>query len=295
MQALWMILASLLLAAMGVCIKFAAVYYSTYELLFWRGLFGMALMAYLCRSQGVKIRTPVPMLHVGRSAVGVISLLAWFYAIAHLPLAMAVTLNYMSSVWVAVFLVASTLALGRFQEATRQGPFLLAVLTAFAGVVLMLRPTLEQNQLFAGLIGLISGIGAAMAYMQVSALGKAGEPETRTVFYFSVGTLITGGVFSLFHGLSPWNSEQAFWLPTIGVLAALGQLALTKAYNRGATLLVANLHYSGIVFAVLFGLVFFGDQITALGCLGMLLILVSGMVSTFLRQRLLVRPPADES
>ena len=295
MQAFWMVLASLSLAAMGVCIKFASPYYSAFELLFWRGLFGMVLMAYLCRHQKVSLRTRVPMMHVGRSLVGVLSLVAWFYAIAHLPLATSVTLNYMSSVWVAVFLVGSTLALGRIHEASRQGPFLLAVLAAFAGVVMMLRPTLEQNQLFAGLIGLLSGMGAAVAYMQVSALGKAGEPESRTVFYFSLGTLVAGAVLSLLNGLSPWNAEESFWLPAIGVLAALGQLALTKAYNRGPTLLVANLHYSGIVFAALFGLLLFGDQISPLGWLGMLLIMGSGMVSTLLRQRLLVRPPADET
>lgn len=295
MQAFWMVLASLSLAAMGVCIKFASPYYSAFELLFWRGLFGMVLMAYLCRHQKVSLHTRVPMMHVGRSLVGVLSLVAWFYAIAHLPLATSVTLNYMSSVWVAVFLVGSTLALGRIQEASRQGPFLLAVLAAFAGVVMMLRPTLEQNQLFAGLIGLLSGMGAAVAYMQVSALGKAGEPESRTVFYFSLGTLVAGAVLSLLNGLSPWNAEESFWLPAIGVLAALGQLALTKAYNRGPTLLVANLHYSGIVFAALFGLLLFGDQISPLGWLGMLLIMGSGMVSTLLRQRLLVRPPADET
>ena len=59
------------------------------------------------------------------------------------------------------------------------------VLAGFAGVVMMLRPTIEQNQVFAGLIGLMSGLTAAFAYMQVMALGKLGEPESRTVFYFA--------------------------------------------------------------------------------------------------------------
>ena len=294
MQAFWMVLASLSLAAMGVCIKFASPYYSAFELLFWRGLFGMVLMAYLCRHQKVSLHTRVPMMHVGRSLVGVLSLVAWFYAIAHLPLATSVTLNYMSSVWVAVFLVGSTLALGRIQEASRQGPFLLAVLAAFAGVVMMLRPTLEQNQLFAGLIGLLSGLMASLAYLQVSALGRVGEPESRTVFYFSVGTTLIGGLATWVQGPTPWDWDKAIWLLPIGLLAALGQLCMTLAYNRGATLVVANLQYSGIVFAALYGLVLFGDAIAWMGWIGMVVIVLSGVLATALRQRTLPSAPADD-
>jgi len=89
------------------------------------------------------------------------------------------------------------------------------VLASFAGVVMMLRPTLDQNQLFAGLIGLLSGMGAALAYMQVTALGKIGEPEGRTVFYFSVGSAGVGMVGIAITGLTPWSTvtwQAASWL-----------------------------------------------------------------------------------
>ena len=79
------------------------------------------------------------------------------------------------------------------------------VLLGFVGVVLTLRPTIDQNQLFAGVVGLLSGMGAALAYMQVTALGKVGEPEVRTVFYFSVGTVVVGAVGALFTDLTPWS------------------------------------------------------------------------------------------
>jgi len=184
MQASWMILASLFFATMSVCIKFAAPYFDTFELVFYRGLIGMAFMASLCKMQNVPLRTTIPMMHVWRSIVGVASLSAWFYAIAHLPLATAMTLNYMSGVWVAAFLVGGTLVMGRLQDAGRQGPMVLTVLVGFAGVVMILRPTIEQNQLFAGVIGLLSGLGASLAYMQVAALGRMGVPESRTVFTF---------------------------------------------------------------------------------------------------------------
>ena len=290
-----MILASLFFATMSVCIKYASAHFDTFELVLYRGLIGMLFMAGLCRAQRVPLATPVPMMHVWRSVIGVASLSAWFYAIAHLPLATAMTLNYMSGVWVATFLIGGTLVLGRLQDLGRQGPIVLTVLGGFAGVVLILRPTIEQNQLFAGVIGLLSGLGAAMAYLQVAALGRVGEPEARTVFYFSVGTTVVGGVCSvLFTGFSPWLWPQALWLLPIGVLAALGQLSMTLAYTQGATLVVANLQYSGIVFSALYGLFLFGDQIPLTGWLGMLLIIACGITATALRNRTLPHPPAEE-
>jgi S-adenosylmethionine uptake transporter len=294
MQASWMILASLFFATMSVCIKFAAPYFDTFELVFYRGLIGMAFMASLCKMQNVSLRTTIPMMHVWRSVVGVASLSAWFYAIAHLPLATAMTLNYMSGVWVAAFLIGGTLVLGRLQDAGQQGPMVLTVLVGFAGVVMILRPTIEQNQLFAGVIGLLSGLGAALAYMQVAALGRMGEPESRTVFYFSIGTTVVGGIVILFTGSSAWTWPHALWLLPIGVLAALGQLSMTKAYSRGSTLVVANLQYSGIVFAALYGLFLFGDQIPLMGWAGMLLIVASGIAATALRSRALPSAPAEE-
>lgn len=278
---------------MGVCIKYASAHFHTFELVFFRGMIGVVFMATLCQMQGVPLRTPIPMMHVWRSVVGVTSLAAWFYAIAHLPLATAMTLNYMSGVWVAVFLVGGTLVMGKLQDATRQGPIVLTVIAGFGGVILLLRPTIEQDQLFAGIVGLLSGLVAALAYIQVAALGRLNEPEARTVFYFSVGTTVVGAVLMLVTGMSPWLWPSVLWLLPIGVLAALGQLCMTKAYSRGSTLVVANLQYSGIVFGALFGLFLFGDQIPLLGWLGMGLIMASGIASTILRNRALPRAPAE--
>jgi S-adenosylmethionine uptake transporter len=294
MQASWMILAALFFSMMGVCVKFASAHFHAFELVFFRGLIGVLFMASLCRIQGVPLRTPIPMMHVWRSVVGVTSLAAWFYAIGYLPLATAMTLNYMSSIWVAVFLVGGTLVMGNLQHATRQGPIVLTVIAGFVGVILLLRPTIEQDQLFAGIIGLLSGLIAALAYMQVAALGRLNEPEARTVFYFSVGTAVVGAALMLVTGMSPWVWPSVLWLLPIGVLAALGQLSMTNAYSRGSTLVVANLQYSGIVFGALFGLILFGDHIPLMGWLGMALIMASGIASTVLRNRTLPSAPAED-
>jgi S-adenosylmethionine uptake transporter len=295
MQALWMLLASLFFASMGVCIKFAAAHFNTFEIVLYRGLVGAIFLIAMTRVNGVSLRTRVPMMHVWRSIVGTISLTAWFFAIAALPLATAMTLNYMSSVWIATFLLGGALLMqGRNSPIREQGPLFLTVLTGFAGVAMMLRPTLADNQVVGGLVGVLSGIFAAFAYLQVAALSRAGEPESRTVFYFSIGAVLVGAVGMLFTGVSPWHWPSAVWLLPIGLLALFGQLCMTRAYSRGATMVVANLQYSGIVIAGIFGMVFFGDQLTLVGWAGMALIILSGITATALRARAVPNAPAEE-
>ena len=299
MQAIWMILSSFLFASMGVCVKYASSHFNSAELVFYRGVLGIAFMAVYAHARGTPLATRVPAMHAWRSVVGVAALSGWFYAIAHLPLATAMTLNYMSSVWIACFLVGGALMLGKAgKQAASQGPLVLAILASFGGVVLLLRPAIDQNQTFAGLIGLMSGLGAAFAYMQVMTLSRLGEPETRTVFYFAVGTAVAGALGMLVMGVSPWNWQQALWLPPLGILASLGQLAMTKAYsmseNHGGTLMVANLQYSGIVFAALYSLILFGDNIPWMGWAGMALIIVSAVAATALRARAAPDAPAEE-
>lgn len=302
MHALWMVLAAFIFASMGVCVKVASAHFNSAELVFYRGLIGMAILWGLARAQGVSLGTRFPGMHAWRSLIGVTSLGSWFYAIAHLPLATAMTLNYMSSVWIAAFLVGGALLTWR-PSGAQPGPPLQATLVAtvlagFAGVVMMLRPSIGDHQGFAGMVGLLSGLTAAFAYMQVMALSRLGEPETRTVFYFAVGSAVAGGAALLVTGTSDWPGWPALWLLPIGALAAAGQLCMTRAYARAmtprGTLVVANLQYSGIVFAAFFSVALFGDVIPPIGWLGMALIVASGIVATVLRARAAPGAPAEE-
>jgi S-adenosylmethionine uptake transporter len=298
MQALWMVLASFFFASMAVCVKIASAWFNSAEQVFYRGLLGMLFMWLLARGQGVSLATQYAGMHAWRSLVGVLSLGAWFYAIANLPLATAMTLNYMSSVWIAAFLAGGALLAWNPRKGAsaplRQGALVLTVLAGFAGVILMLRPTIEQNHVFAGLVGLMSGLTAAFAYMQVMALGKIGEPEARTVFYFAVGSAVAGGAGMLAGGVSPWDWRHAWWLLPVGILASLGQLCMTRAYSQGATLVVASLQYFGIVFAAIYSVTLFGDAIPAAGWAGMALIVGSGIAATALRSRAAPDAPAEE-
>jgi S-adenosylmethionine uptake transporter len=69
---------------------------------------------------------------------------------------------------------------------------------------------------------------------------------------------------------------------------------MTRAYSRGSTLLVANLQYSGIVFAAFYSLLLFGDQVPLIGWAGMGVIVVSGLAATALRTRTVPDTPAEE-
>jgi len=294
LSALWMVLASFLFATMAVGVKSAAHSFTVFEIIFYRGLVSVVFMAVVVRARGASLRTPVPLMHLTRSAIGVLSLSSWFYAIAHLPVATAMTLNYMSGVWLAAFILGGALLYGQPQK---QGPLMLTVLVGFVGVVMTLRPTIDRDQLFAGLIGLLSGVGAALAYMQVTALGKVGEPEERTVFYFSVGTTLVGAGGMVFTPATPWSAVQwqdAAWLIPIGVLASLGQWAMTRAYRKGATLVVASMQYWGIVFASLYSILLFDDTIVPMAWAGICLIVASGIVSTVLRTRAMPESPAQD-
>jgi S-adenosylmethionine uptake transporter len=290
-QSLWMLLASLLFAVMGVCVKFASAHFNSIELVAYRGVVSCIFIAAVARWQGVGLRTTRPAMHAWRSFVGVVSLSAWFYAIAHLPLATAMTLNYMSSVWVAAFVVGGAMLYGKSDN---NGPLLLTVLSGFAGVVMVLRPAFDQNQLWAGLVGLMSGMVAALAYLQVTALARAGEPEARTVFYFALGCALAGLLAMPFIDVSPWTWPAVLWLLPIGILASLGQLCMTRAYSRGPTLVAANLQYSGIVFAALFGVLLFGDRLPLIAWVGMALVIASGIAATVLKSRTVQNTPAEE-
>jgi S-adenosylmethionine uptake transporter len=290
-----MVVGAFLFATMGVCIKFASDHFNSFEIVAYRGMIGVIFLLILTRSNGVSLKTRVPMMHVWRSIVGVAALVTWFYSISALPLATSMTLNYMSSIWIAAFLLGGAFLLQKVNHPIRQqGPLFVTVLAGFAGVAMVLRPSFDEQQVLGGLAGLMSGLLSALAYLQVAALARAGEPESRTVFYFSIGATLVGLIGMVIFGFNAWSWPSALWLLPIGLLAVLGQLCMTRAYASGATLVVANLQYFGIAFAGFYGVVVFGDQLPLIGWAGMGLIVICGVAATFLRERAVPKLPVEE-
>lgn len=283
-----MVTASLLFALMGVCVKMASQTASTGEVVFFRGGVGAVMMGLLAWRTGLSLRSAVPLLHVQRGASGVTALALWFYTLGALPLSTAVTLNYMSSVWMAVFLVLQ-LAWRRWRGQKVPAiplPLLGAVAVGFLGVTLVLRPTIERDLWLQGLVGLASGMLSAAAYFQVASLGRAGEPEVRVVFYFSlfgaVSGLLISGVEALYRG-STWSwptGTTLLWLLGTGLFATLAQVCMTRAYARGNALVMASLQYLGIAHAFVLGVLLFDDPVHAVAVVGMALIVLAGIAAT---------------
>lgn len=272
MQALWMVVASVLFASMGVCVKFAAETHSAIEITFYRSFISLLLMFALMRWRGQALASVHWRWHVTRGVVGFIALFSYFYAISLLPLATAVTLNYTSAIFLAVYLGLAGMRL----SAGIWGALVLGLL----GVGLLLKPTLGADQLVGGLVGLGSGVVAGMAYFSVRELGSRGEPETRTVFYFALVSSVcsaVGLVFTERHAVD-WRSGGLLF--AVAALATLAQLAMTRAYSRGKTLMAAALAYSTVIFSSMFGTLFWGEVLDLSAWAAITLIVLSGVAAT---------------
>ena len=105
----------------------------------------------------------------------------------------------------------------------------------------------------------------------------------------ALGSAVAGALAMCFTGVSAWPGWRALWLLPVGVLAAVAQVCMTAAYasagNSRNTLVVANLQYSGIVFAALLSLALFGESVPLIGWAGIVLIVASGALATALRSR----------
>lgn len=274
MQSLWMIAASFFFACMGVCVKLAAESFSAAEIVFYRSAISLVMVFALMRFRRILIATAHWRVQFQRSGSGFISLLMYFYAISMLPLATAVTLAYTSPLFLAVYL-------GWFGKARLHRGMFGALVLGFVGVALLLRPTLDADQWLGGLIGLACGMTAGVAYYNVKELGERGEVEERTVFYFSLFSTVASGLWMVLFEFHPIDLRGGLLLLGVGSLGTLAQLAMTRAYKRGKTLVSASLAYSTVIFASLFGMLFWQEALSLGAWLAIALIIASGLVATW--------------
>lgn len=277
-----MVIASFMFASMSVCVKLASADYSTGEIMFYRGIIGILMMVGLARARGIALSTRFGVNHFWRSLTGVTAMFFWFYCVSGLPIATAMTLNYMSSVWMAVFMLGGALLFGTSKVDKR---LIVSVLLGFGGVALVLQPTIAEEQFWFGLIGLLSGMISATAYLQIGALARAGEPETRIVFYFSIACTLLGLFTALPVGLHALTFKGGITLLAVGVLAGLAQVLMTRAYSIGRTLVNASLQYLGIAFAALYGVLLFADPMSLTLLAGMAMIVGAGIFAALLKSK----------
>jgi len=283
MQSLWMLVAALLFSLVAAFVKLAIDAHSAWEIVFWRNVIGLAVLLPMSLRRAGGLRTlaltPHWRSHLARNVSGTTAVVLWFATTAFLPLATALTLNYTSSLFLGALLVAGAWRRG---ERGPQRRMLAALVIGFIGIVCVLRPTLAREQALWGAAGLLSGALGAIALLSLRALGKLGEPSTRTVFWFSLSGVMAGAGGMLAFGAHWPDARHLGYLVAVGVLALFAQMALTHAYGRGKPLLAATLGYSCIAFGSIWGWLFWGDVTPAEAWGGIALIVAAGVWSALL-------------
>lgn len=186
-----------------------------------------------------------------RAFFGTVGILCNFYAIDHLVLADASMLNKMSPFFVVIF---SFLFLKERINKVQTT----AVIVAFLGSLLIIKPSFSNAELLPALMGFIGGMCAGAAYTAVRRLGQKGENGSFVVFFFSAFSCAVTLPFLIFQ-YSEMSWLQLVYLLCAGLAAAGGQFSITAAYFHAPAKEISVYDYSQIVFAALIGFVVFGQ------------------------------------
>lgn len=279
---LYMLFASLLFAVMGAFAKELSTSMSSLEVVFFRNVFGVFLI-------GITVlKTPLvqtggrPFLLFFRGLMGFLALLAFFYNIAHISLADAMTFSKTSPIFTAFFAYI-------FLKEKLSIYGWIALLIGFAGIVLITQPEgllLKKTDL----LGIFSGVGAALAYTSVRELRNYYDTRSIVLSFMTVGT--AGPLVLLM--LEPYvriaeldfmfaefvlpQGSQWFLIFGLGLFATLAQVYMTKAYSVTQAGIVGAASYSNIVFALIIGL-FMGDALPNITTsFGILAIFIAGLL-----------------
>jgi len=272
--ALAITLAALMFASMGVAIRYASNTLPSEVLVFLRNSFGLLfLLPWLYHSGIRSLKTNRLSGHITRSVTGLAAMYCFFYAIANLPLAEAVLLNFSSPIFTAIIAI---IWLG--EKASRK--LLLTIVIGFAGICLILKPGIGILST-AALVGLISAIFAAMAMVTIRDLSKT-EPTRRIVFYFSVTATLISAIPMFWYWQTP-DLKPLLAMVFAGFSATMGQLLLTHGYSLAPAAKVSPYSYNTILFAAIYGWIFWSETPDILTLLGALLIICAGIITLLTR------------
>lgn len=243
MQSLWMLVACAMFALMGACVKIASEYQANMpQIILFRGWPSVLLLYMWAVYHKKSLRPTSWKAHLLRNGFGVTSMWLGFTALSMLPLSTAISLNYTAPLFIGLWMLL-------FGGTQRDPVRILAVALGFLGVLAVLRPSIQADDLPYAFVGLLAGACAAVAMLQVRQLGRLGEPEWRTVLLFSGFVCVTGLMPLFYLGWPTLGWEAYAALMGLGLSGLFGQLAMTRAFGLGSTLLTAVLQYSTIIFA----------------------------------------------
>jgi S-adenosylmethionine uptake transporter len=272
MQVFLILLSCLLFATMSMFIKLASAQFSIAEILFFRALPGVIVLVAFARLRQLPLRTDHLRIHMLRGIVGICSMVFGFYAVSKLTLGTTACLEYTAPIFMVVYLLALTRHRPHAAE-------LFAIFGGFAGVLLLLRPSIHEGQFMPFMAGLASGALAAMAYLQLRRLGDLGEAPWRTVLIYTSLAMVVSIFAMAVSPHSEYTLRGVSLLAGIGVTGLVAQLAMTRAFSKGSPTVAATLQYSTLIFAAVYGYFIWGDVLSWMSAGGLLLILISGSLA----------------
>jgi len=289
---LFMLLASLSFAIMGGFAKVVSEVLPPVEVTFFRNVFGVALVGFAIYKSPLKQIGGKPLLLFFRGMMGFVSLLAYFYIIAYIPLGEAVTYNKTSPIFVAIFAYL-------FLNEKLSRWSILAVAIGFVGIAFISMPE-EGSFTFNkySMLGIFSGIGAALAYTSIRELRQYYDTRAIVMSFMAVGTIAPVLLMFTAPYVTPPESldfmfaefvmpEGIIWLYVLimGLSATASQILMTKAYELTKAGIVGTISYSNIIFALIIG-ISLGDPIpTPLKVFGIILVISSGLLVALSKEK----------
>ncbi|DAB40332.1 MAG TPA: EamA family transporter [Sulfurovum sp. UBA12169] len=280
---LFMLLASLSFAVMGGFAKVVSQTLPAIEVTFFRNVIGVILVGFSIYKTPLRQKGGKPFLLLFRGFMGFAALLAYFYIMAYIPLGEAVTYNKTSPIFVAIF---AYFILG--EKLSKSALF--AVLLGFAGIVFVAKPEGFSFDKY-DLLGIFSGIGAALAYTSIRELRNYYDTRAIVMSFMGIGTiaplfLMTATpyidapedldfIFSRF--IMPQDVAWVYVM-AVGIFATVSQLLMTKAYELTKAGIVGTISYSNIVFAVFIGMMLGDPMPDFWTVLGIILVILSGLL-----------------
>ena len=277
----YMLIASFTFAIMGAFAKLASQELSSLEVVFFRNIAGVLIIGASIYKTPMTHKGGKPFLLLFRGTMGFLALLAYFYNIAHISLGDAVTFSKTAPIFTAVF---AWLFLN--EKLPLKG--WLAVFVGFFGILLITQPSMGFSKY--DILGIFSGVGAALAYTSVRELRNYYDTRAIVLSFTTVGTVgpiilfilakyihISALDFMLSEFVMP---NGIIWVYVIGLgfLGTLSQYFMTKAYGETKAGIVGAVSYTNIVFAILVGLML-GDNLPSFGVTcGIVLVVVAGIM-----------------
>ncbi len=267
---IYYVMATFLIVVMNAFVKKATEYHSPVEAVFYRGVVAMALLlGYALAKRRYDIwKTKRLRSHLGRGIAGNIGVVMVFWSYALMPMADVTALLF------AAPLIVTILSAIMLKE--QVGPYRwAAVLTGFAGVILIAQPSGEYYASYGIFVALTAAISTALVQIFLRELGKT-EDALTTVFYFLALGIFFSGIYMIFAG--QWPQPQALWLLIGAGVASFIQLIIkTVAFRMAEASLLSPFAYSSILWATLFGWLFWDHLPTTPVIMGTIVIIASNL------------------